>query len=143
MAGSQFRLVDTGGKVLIGTSAGGSNLLDGYGIEDCSLSVRRTNSEFQPMELTSPNRRGIRTDYRITLNRGLEDDTVAGQTAQNMILNLALLSRVYVTYKDPNGVVTFAGWCVWEDIGDTQRTSDFGRQSVSLINDGDPDTPSA
>lgn len=131
-----WQLVNTGGKVVIAATSGGTTLYDGAGIEDCSLSVRRTNAEFKPMEQKSPTRRGTQTDFRITLNKGFEDTT-----PQNLVATLSALDRVYVTYKSADDVTTFAGYCTWEDIGDTQRSNEFARQSLSLINDGDPDTP--
>lgn len=140
---SDWKLVSTGGKVTLSDAASGGNvLMDGTGIEDCSLSVRRTNGEFRAQEMGSSQKLPGPTEYRITLNRGLEDTRIAGQTSQN-VAALVTAERLFTGYKDANGVTLFSGWCSWEDATDTQRALDAARNSMNLMNIGDPVIPAA
>lgn len=58
-----------------------------------------------------------------------------------MALAAPTVYGVYAIYKDANGTTRFEGWCQFEEIGDEQKTDDFAKQSLTLVNDGDPVVP--
>lgn len=145
-----WKTVDSGGAVMIyadAAKAADGTLLDGSGIEDCSLSVSTTSASFRPMESRSEIHSVTTISYQIRLNRGLEDssawtgDTGTGKPRYQNLLSATLLTKVYLIYYGATGDKAFEGWCTWESLEDTQRSGEFAKQSLALTSSGDPVYP--
>ena len=132
-------LVDTGGKFLVYDQQGGNVLIDGLLFTDCTLGIRPTTVSIFPMENKVPQQRTTGWIFELSGTRGLEDD--ASATPIHVVRLVLGSVDLYAIYNDANGTTLFAGKVQATNVGDAQRSHEFATMPLTLVSNGDPDTP--
>lgn len=119
-----YDIVDSGGRVLLGTTAGASNTFDGLGMSDCELAEDAQTIEAIAMEDTEPQVDVTSTNWQVTGTFFAEDD--GSRTPP------AVGTKLYVTYKSQEGTTLKSGYGIVTSRRNTQRKGGYETWQLTI-----------